>query len=471
VFKDLEDALYPVIRKRFTIDAIKVLFGFLGVGFLAIILMAVKVYHSTLEYADTNLARQVAIHFEDKHVKEILANVASTEASSLLRKEIAPTVNQFRNDVSNRVDQFQFFLSGMQGSLTNTEKKIALAQSEISDTSNQILRLDAQANNIITNFKASIEPLQLQGKELLSQLALASKEIEVLRLYLDAKQGSVPAYNALSEYSETNGSQRAVSLARSASDELWVNVDEISANGFPLVYTFFINKIARRERPPAEIIYKDLLLGGVNERIRAVNSIKERNLKYFAETLVDVVASNENWKVTVLSVSTLQQMTGKGFEVHPPCPSVEKWWQSDGKTNDMYRNPVVFLGGGVSLAAPLSPAEATNDFALTTLKHVLYVRPGLCNTRLLLAQYLIENKRRPEAEEQLRMIQEECDGRIEPGIMLAKMLVEDGKPDEASKLLHNLRPWVQDTNAFDTALRSDPDFKALTNRFGEITKE
>jgi hypothetical protein len=121
----LEQALYPAVRNRI-LNELRIVGSILGVGSLiALIYGWVKVHNSVLEYASTNLTQQVAMHFNDDHVKQTLTMVASNEAANLIRTEINPAVNDFKSNVTVQVDGFRTFVAGMQQSVSNDESQIA----------------------------------------------------------------------------------------------------------------------------------------------------------------------------------------------------------------------------------------------------------------------------------------------------------------------------------------------------------
>jgi hypothetical protein len=454
----LEENLYPKLRNRFLFDLALAFSIFLGVGLVTVVITSVTLYHATMEYARTNLAQQVALQFTDERVQHTLASVASNEASSLVRAEVSPVIGQFRQDITNRVNQFQVFLNGMQGSLTNTENRISVAETQIASVSTQISDL----TKLVTETERSTES---RSEELLAQLSHSSEEINVLRAYLDAKQGNTAAYNALQGYTLSKGSEAAFKLANAASEELWTLEGQIRVGGIPRTYKYFDdNGVPRDSHPSAESIYRDLQTGNANDQISAANEIKGRGLKYFSEILVGIVKTNINWKVTALCVSALEQFSGRNFEVYHPYPSVTRWWDTEQAiTNETYKSPFARIPGVLAAAA-----NSTNGIEI--LLRFVNEHPGLCETRTAAAMICLSLNRRDDAEQQLKAVQKECGPDVLSGYRLAKLLVEDKKLDEASDLLKTLR-HASHHKQFDDSLHMDPGFSALSNKLSEITKD
>ena len=306
--EDLERALYPNLRKQFIRDLVKVAVGLLGLSVLAIILLSVNVYHAALQYADTNLARQVAIHFDDEHVRLTLANVASNEASSLLRNEINPTVNHFRQDVSNQVDQFQVFLHGMHASLTNTENKISRAQTDISATSNRIAALDGLVADILST----------------SQTLRAEQDF--FTLAQRAQADDADAFDRLWQIAQTTNQYSSY-----ASATIYGVINRLRIDRLSLTWTTF--------REPHDGTYYNgpftsdeiatTILSFLPEA--AANAAKDDDLPLLIPELVGLALSNANLQVKNRAVLAIQHFTKMDFQAYDLKP-LRDWWSANQAT-------------------------------------------------------------------------------------------------------------------------------------------
>jgi hypothetical protein len=77
----------------------------------------------------------------EPRIHDIITNVVSTEADSLLRKEVNPTVSEFKSNVSSQVDGFRTFVADMQKSVNDAQTRIAAVDSQLSAETSEKARL------------------------------------------------------------------------------------------------------------------------------------------------------------------------------------------------------------------------------------------------------------------------------------------------------------------------------------------
>jgi len=100
-------------------------------------------------------------------------------------------------------------------------------------------------------------------------------------------------------------------------------------------------------------------------------------------------------------------------------------------------------------------------------------RKGLANVRLVITQIYMGQGKRDNAIQQLKMIDEECEGHNESLKLYASMLAEDGKKSEAIKILQKIAKFEPDKKTFANTFLNRKEFQSLSteDEFKKLTKQ